>query len=184
MEENSHFSIKMKKLRIEKKISLETLAEETGYSVEYLTQIENNEVMAPVSVILSVSQALAVASEEFLLSKEEASSRRKVLKQRKERFEKRSENYSYEVLTPEGKNKHLNAFKVTIEANQDFKMVDYHHPGEEIIYVLSGILELNVARTTHTLEANDCIHFDSSKSHKLRSLSDEPTTFLVTIYSP
>ena len=184
MEESGNFSVKMKKLREKKKISLEDLAKKTGYSDKYLAQIENNEVIAPVSVILSVSQAFSISTEDLLLTKEEKKSRRKEIKQRREQFEKRTENYSYQVLTPQGKNKHLNAFKVTIEPQQDHEMVEYHHPGEEFIYVLSGLLELKIGRNTYTLKPDDNMHFDSSRSHKLRSISKEPTVILVTIYSP
>ena len=47
MAKDENFSEKMKKLRAKKKISLEKLAKETGYSVDYLLQIENNEERAP-----------------------------------------------------------------------------------------------------------------------------------------
>ena len=179
-----NFSEKMKKLRAKKKISLEKLSKETGYSVDYLSQIEDNEERAPVSVIFSVSKALAIASEDFLASKKEQRSHRKVIRKRKESFQKRAENYSYQVLTPQGKNKHLNAFKVTIKPHQDHKMVDYHHPGEEFIYVLSGALKMKVGRNTYKLKQTESMHFDSAKAHKLWSISEEPTVILVATYSP
>jgi quercetin dioxygenase-like cupin family protein len=184
MEEAVNFASKMKKLRIKKKVSLEELAQKTGYSLDYLAKIESNEATAPVSVILSVSSALSIASEDFLLLREEKSSRRKELKQRRQSFEKRTENYSYEVLTPHGKHKHLNAFKVTIEPRQEHKLAEYHHPGEEFVYILSGILELKVGKITYTLNPGESRHFDSSKIHILKSISKEPTIVLVTIYSP
>ena len=185
MEKNTeNFADKMKKLRLKKKVSLEELEKKTGYSVEYLSQIENNEMLTPVSVILSVSQSLSIPSEDLLLSKSEKQSHRKNSKQRKESFEKRSESYCYKVLTPQGNNKHLNAFKVTINPNQDHEMIEYHHSGEEFIYVLSGVLQLKVGQTTFTLKPEESMHFDSSKAHKLWSVSEEPTQILVTIYSP
>ena len=184
MQDIGNFSIKMKKLRAKKKVTLEDLAKQTGYSEKYLSQIENNEVLAPVSVILSVSQALSIATEDFLLTKEEKKSRRKELKQRRQALEKRTESYSYQVLTPQGTNKHLNAFKVTIEPQQEHKAVEYHHPGEEFVYVLSGSLELKVGREKYVLEPGESVHFDSTKIHKLRSISEEKTVILVTIYSP
>lgn len=179
-----NFSEKMKKLRVKKRISLEKLAKETGYTEQYLAQIENNEERAPVSVIFSVSKVLAIASEDLLSSKKEQRSRRKVIRKRKESFQKRAENYSYQVLTPQGKNKHLNAFKVTIEPQQDHKMVEYHHPGEEFIYVLSGAIKLKVGRNNYKLKPSESMHFDSSKVHKLWSISEEPTVILVATYSP
>ncbi|MEK6739076.1 MAG: helix-turn-helix domain-containing protein, partial [Planctomycetota bacterium] len=53
MGENENFAEKMKKLRAKKKVNIEELANKTGYSKKLLTQIENNEILAPVSVILS-----------------------------------------------------------------------------------------------------------------------------------
>ncbi len=177
-----NFAEKMKKLRAVKKMSLQKLAKETGYSEKYLEQIENNEQLAPVSVIFSVSKALQTASEDLLGPKIEP--RKKTGKLREEGFQKRAANYSYEVLTPQGKRKHLNAFKVVIEPQQDHKMAQYHHPGEEFIFVLSGILKLKVGKTVHILRPNESIHFDSMRMHKLWSVSEEPTILIVATYSP
>ncbi len=184
MPKTDNFSEKMKKLRKKKKVSLEKLAKETGYPESYLAQIENNEIHAPVSVIFSVSQALSIASEDFLSTKKEIRSKRKVIRQRREGFKKRAENYSYQVLTPLGSKKHLNAFKVTIEPQREHNMVEYHHPGEEFIYVLSGNLKLEVGRNTYSLKQNESIHFDSSKMHKLWNTSKKSTVILVATYSP
>jgi len=184
MEASGDFSLKMKKLRTKKKISLKELAEKTGYKAQYLAQIENNELLAPVSVILSVSQALSIATEDLLLTKEEKKKDRKKAKQRRKSFEKRTEHYSYEVLTPQGKNKHLNAFKVTIKPQQDHKMAEYHHTGEEFIYILQGVLKLKVGRDIYELKQDESIHFDSSKVHQLWSISKVPTVILVAIFSP
>lgn len=180
----NNFSSKMKKLRQRKNISLADLADKTGYSESYLKRIEENEVMAPVSVVLSVAQAFSVASEDLLLSREAKKQRNKAIKERKETFEKRTEDYSYQVLTPRGKHKHLNAFKVTIEPLKEHRAVAYHHTGEEFIYVLSGALEIKIGRTVHGLKTGESIHFDSSKSHILRSVSKKQTVILVTIYTP
>jgi quercetin dioxygenase-like cupin family protein len=180
----NNFSSKMKNLRRRKKISLTELSEKTGYSEAYLKKIEENEVIAPVSVILSVAQAFSVATEDLLLSRQAKKQRNKEIKERKETFDKRTENYSYKVLTPRGKHKHLNAFKVTIEPLQEHRAVAYHHTGEEFIYVLSGEMEIKIGRTVHGLKTGESIHFDSSKSHILRSISKKPTVILVTIYTP
>ena len=183
MAQYQSFSEKMRKLRAIKKMSLQKLSKETGYSEKYLEQIENNEQLASVSVIFSVSKALQTASEDLLDSKT-AEPRKKTRKQREVGFQKRADNYSYEVLTPQGKYKHLNAFKVIIKPQQDHKMAQYHHQGEEFIFVLSGILKLKVGKSIHILKPNESIHFDSTRMHKLWSVSEEPTILIVATYSP
>jgi quercetin dioxygenase-like cupin family protein len=87
-------------------------------------------------------------------------------------------------LTPGAENKHLKAFRVYIEAQQDHKGVDYHHEGEEFVYVLAGKIEVVVGEHVNTLVAGDSLHFNSGIRHKLRSVSDEKAELIVVIYSP
>ena len=63
-------------------------------------------------------------------------------------------------------------------------MVEYHHPGEEFIYVLSGALKLKAGRSTYKLKNTESMHFDSTKAHNLWSISEEPTVILVATFSP
>jgi len=182
--EFTNFSVKLRKLRTKKKVSMEDLAKKTGISEKYLLQIENNEVIAPVSVVLEVAQALAVSKDELLMIREEKKKLRKAQKQRSEAFKRRIDNYSYEGLTTGSRSKHLTAFKVTVNPLQEHNLVECHHLGEEFIYVLSGELELKVSRNKYILKPGDSQHFDSSKSHRLRSISSEPAVILITIYSP
>ncbi len=97
---------------------------------------------------------------------------------------KRTDNYAYTTLTPGAENKHLKAFRITIEAQEDHKGVDYHHEGEEFVYVLAGRAEVAVGEHVNTLEQGDSLHFNSGIRHKLKSVSDETAELLVVRYSP
>ena len=97
---------------------------------------------------------------------------------------KRTDNYAYTTLTPGAENKHLKAFRITIEAQQDHKGVGYHHEGEEFVYVLAGKVELAVGEHVNTLEQGDSLHFNSGIQHKMKSISDETAELIVVLYSP
>jgi quercetin dioxygenase-like cupin family protein len=73
---------------------------------------------------------------------------------------------------------------VLIEAQQDHKGVDYHHEGEEFVYVLAGKIEVVVGEHINTLEQGDSLHFNSGIRHKLRSISDETAELVVVIFTP
>ena len=103
--------------------------------------------------------------------------------QRTQAFIKRTLNYSYETLTPEAENSHLRSFMVTIESHHDHKPVAYKHEGEEFIYVMEGLLEFTLGNKIHKLKKGESIHFNSDIPHKLKSLSNEPTKCLVTLYT-
>ena len=59
-------------------------------------------------------------------------------------YRKRTEDYTYQTLTPEAAHKHLKGFKVFIDPESDHKGVSYQHLGEEFIYVLKGKIEVMV----------------------------------------
>jgi quercetin dioxygenase-like cupin family protein len=168
----------IKKVRISKKFSLDRVANETGFSVEYLKEIEAGKAIPPVGALLQVARALEIDSGSLL---KEPESR---LKRRIKAHTKRTDNYAYRTLTPGAENKHLKAFRVIIEAQQDHKGVDYHHEGEEFVYVLSGKIEVVVGEHVNTLDQGDSLHFNSGIRHKLRSVSDEQAELIVVIYSP
>jgi transcriptional regulator with XRE-family HTH domain len=171
------FAEKMRKLRKEKKISLEEISKKTGLPISFLTDIEEGKISPSVSDIIQISKVFSIDSGAFLSVKERE-------KKRIESYTKRSESYSYKVLTPDAKKTHLKAFLVTIEPKQDHKMVEYHHEGEEFIYVLEGVLEIIVGKKRRVLKKGESIHFNSEITHKLKNLSSQNTQLIVVIYTP
>jgi transcriptional regulator with XRE-family HTH domain len=53
---------RLKDIRVEKGVSLDFLANETGFSTEYLGGVERGEIMPPVATILRLSRALEIDS--------------------------------------------------------------------------------------------------------------------------
>ncbi len=169
---------KIKKARTGKGIALDRLANETGFSLDYLKELEAGKAKPPVGTILQIARALEIDSASLL---KEPESR---LEKRIQAHTKRTENYAYSTLTPGAENKHLKAFRVVIEAKKDHQGVDYHHEGEEFVYVLSGKIEVAVGEHLNTLAAGDSLHFNSGIPHTLRSTSDERAELIVVIYTP
>ncbi|MCP4666825.1 MAG: helix-turn-helix transcriptional regulator, partial [Deltaproteobacteria bacterium] len=102
------------KLRREKKLTLKHVANETGLAPSDISQIEKGEKIPPVSVLLQLSRALEIDSSILLRQEKERSTRKSA-----DDYEKRTEDYSYETLTPEARHKHLKAFKVFIDPKSD-----------------------------------------------------------------
>jgi quercetin dioxygenase-like cupin family protein len=174
------FGTKMQQLRQMKKVSLEQLANETGFSQRYLKDIEEGIITPPVSAVLQVAKALAVDSGSFLSAEKHAASERR----KRESFFKRTQAYAYQTLTPEAATRHMKAFLVTIDPKQDHKMVEYRHEGEEFVYVLKGHVEVLVGEQKNLLKRGESLHFNSGVIHKLRNLSDEKAKLIVVIYTP
>ena len=167
------------KMRREKKMTLKNLANETGLSTEKISQIEKGETIPPVAVILQLSRALDIDSS--ILLREE---KKQAGKQSDTDYQKRTDDYTYETLTPEARHKHLKAFKISIDPKSDHKGVSYQHMGEEFVYVLKGRVEVTVGENKNTLTPGKSVHFNSSIVHKLRNISAEKAKLLVVLYTP
>ncbi len=169
---------RIRRLRQDRQVSLNTLANETGYAVSYLEEIEQDKVIPPVAVLLSLSRALEVDSGELLKDDGEA------LERRAEAVRKRTDHYSYRMLTPESSHKHLKGFLITIDPASDLKSTGFRHEGEEFHYVLKGEVTVTVGENVNVLAAGDSLHFNSAVEHKLRNSGQETCELLVVLYTP
>jgi len=169
---------KMKAARAAKDMALERLANETGFAVEYLNDVEEGKITPPVGALLQIAKALQMDSGSLL--KEQESS----FKDRVTAYTKRTDNYAYETLTPGAENKHLKAFRITIDPKQEHKGVGYQHEGEEFDYVLKGKVQVIVGDNVNTLEAGGYLHFNSAIKHQLKNVGKDAAELIVVIYSP
>jgi quercetin dioxygenase-like cupin family protein len=169
---------RIKKARSGKKMSYDRLANETGFSVDYLKKIESGKKIPPVGALLQISRALELDSG-YLLREKDTN-----LKKRVKAYTTRTENYAYTTLTPGAENKHLKAFKVVVEAMQDHKGVGYQHEGEEFVYVLSGRMEIIVGDHVNKLNTGDSLHFNSGIQHMMRNVGETAAEMLVVVYGP
>ncbi len=169
---------KIRKARLGKGVALDIVANETGFSTEYLESVEKDEKIPPVGTILQIARALDIDS--ALLLKEQDNG----LTERISASSKRTDNYAYKTLTPGVEKKHLKGFQVSIDSGKDHSGVGYQHDGEEFIYVLSGKIEVLVGENVNKLEGGDSLHFNSGIRHKLRNLGEEKAELLVVLYVP
>jgi transcriptional regulator with XRE-family HTH domain len=117
---------KIKKARSDKKMTYEALANETGFSIDYLKRVEAGKVTPPVGSLLQISRALEIDSGDLLREEEGR------MQDRIKAYTKRTGSYAYTTLTPGAENKHLKAFRVKIEAMKDHKRVSYNHEGKSL----------------------------------------------------
>jgi electron transfer flavoprotein alpha subunit len=174
------FGTRLCRLRQDMGWSIEALAQATDQSPEYVAQVEKDEIAPPVSFMLRLARALGVDPGTFLRDEEKVAIR----DQRTQAFIKRTQNYSYQTLTPDAEIEHLRAFLVTIEPRQVHTPVAYKHEGEEFVYVLEGELQLTVGGKPYHLKPRESMRFNSDIPHKLMSLSDQDTQCLVVLYTP
>ncbi len=173
------FGERVRRLREAKGIGMEALSNDTGYPEDFLEDIEDDKIAPPVAVVLQLNRVLNVDTDQPQGARGNETARK-----RKTSHKKRVASYAYESLTVPGEQKHLNAYRVTIDPETEHKGVEYHHEGEEFIYVIQGGLKIQVGQKTSTVKQGGCINFDSSISHKLSNPTKEKAELLVVVYVP
>ncbi len=173
------FGERIRRLREANGISMETFSHDTGYPADFLKDVEDGRIAPPVAVVLQLSRFFNVDMEQL-----EGTRNREAARKRTTSHKKRVASYAYKPLIKEGEKRHLRAYRVTIDPETEHKGVEYHHDGEEFIYVLEGGLRIQVGQNTSTVKKGQSINFDSSISHKLSNPTREKTELLVVIYMP
>lgn len=173
------FGRRIRTLREEKGITLEALSRETGYPANVLEDVEEGKVAPPVALVLQLGRTFKMDIEQV-----ESSQGKEATKKRVKSHKKRVASYAYTPLTRPGEEKHLRAYLVTIDPETGHKGVEYHHEGEEFVFVLSGGLKIQVGQNTTVLKKGGSITFDSSLHHALSNPTGEKAELLVVIYVP
>jgi len=96
----------------------------------------------------------------------------------------RTSHYAYTTLSPGAQHKHMKAFRVKINAGQKHDGVSYQHEGEELVYVLSGKVEVTVGEHINKLGPGDSLHFNSGIRHLLENVGKKDAELLVVVYAP
>ena len=173
---------RIRTLREEKGISLDELSNLTGFDVELLTNIENNIVQPQLGTVIRLSKALdsafgrlisGIGNRIYSITRKDE---QKVVS-RSTAKKGQKQVYIYKSLAPEVKGRHMEALIVQLEENPD-KEVSVHD-GEEFIYVLDGIVMLNIGEDTFDLEPGDSAYYLSTTPHLVASKKGKATILAV-----
>jgi len=169
---------RIRRIRLDKKISLDAIANETGLSKEMIKKIEAGDQRPSVGTLLQISRTLHIDSNFLLKEQDDAVEKRSMA------YTKRTDNYAYTPLSATAENKHLKAFRIVVEAQKSHGGVGFQHEGEEFVYVLKGKVEVQVGDHVNKLKKADSLHFNSGIKHDLRNTGKTDAELIVVVYAP
>lgn len=180
---------KLKQIRLSKQLTLDKLAELTGLTKGYLSQIENSTNPPPIYTLSRIANALQIDIAELFAPVQEPVPYRKMTISRHDEQNPRKivgtkHGYIYDDLALQKKGKNMEPFLVTVgfERKVDIHK-DFRHEGEEFLYVLEGKMEFYYDGESYILEKGDSIYFDAEVPHSGKSLGNEKAKALIVIYS-
>jgi len=158
-------------VRQQRGMTHEELAAETGLTKSYLSKVERQRSTPSIAVAIKVARALDVDVAQLFSDNPEAHTLS---------IDRAGDRPSgrYHALASEMLGKTMSPF--VVRPTRAF--AEHPHPahaGQEIVYVVSGAVEMRYADETITLEVGDCAYFDSSLPHQLRRIGSPPTEVIV-----
>ncbi len=178
---------KIKELRESRGLTLQEIADKTGFSTAYLSQIENHLISPPLGAIMKIANSLEIEIGRLfnqtnkapftIVRKDERMPTSRVASKEGVRY-----GYSYESLAPDKINRKMEPFLVSLEPDSK-KGVPYNHEGEEFLFVLEGKVEIHLGAYTDTLEPGDSIYYDSTVPHRVSCAEDKPAKIIAVIHA-
>ena len=181
----SRLGERIREIRQQRGLTLDVLAGRAGLTKGYLSLVERGHKVPTIASLVKVADALEVPMS--VLFEEEPLEEPVAIVRKRERkpFQntKSHHDYSYESITFKAAHKHMEAFIMVppMPENNDVEQL-YDHEGEELIFVVSGSVELILADRRYVLRKGDCCYLDSSVPHTYRSKNDRPAECLAVIY--
>ena len=178
---------KLRRLRLRKSMGLVELSKHTGLSPALLSKLERDLMHPTLPTLLRIAMVFSVGLEYFFNS-EPKPVLGIVRKKDRLRFpdspDVRKPSYYFESLDFPVPNRALNSYLAEFEPTGDENIRPHQHAGIELLYVLSGRLELRAGEDRHELSEGDSIYFDSSVLHGYRRIGAKRTTALVVTLGP
>jgi transcriptional regulator with XRE-family HTH domain len=177
---------RMAALRARRQVTLERLAQVTGFTKGYLSKIENSRKVPPIGSLARIATALDEDLSWFFQA-HDASSRSAVsVVHRKDRRPVvrggTAFGYDYVTLAHTRRDKRMEPFLFSFPRRIE-RHVHFRHEGEEFLFILSGRVEFEVDGDRYILGQGDSIYFDASLPHKGHALGGSAKAIVVT-YAP
>lgn len=192
MGNNKVIGAKIKSIRESKQLTLDEVAERSGLSIQQIERIEDNTEFPSLAPLIKIARVVGVRLGTFLDDQSELGP---VICRKKDSGEENSISFSnnatvshkhmeYHSLSQDKSGRHMEPFLIDIAPAKDVDFILSTHEGEEFIYVLGGVVEINYGKNTYILEEGDSIYYDSIIAHHVHAGNEEPARILGVVYTP
>jgi len=173
---------RVRQLRESRGLSLEDLSRLTGFDEALLDRIEKKEVYPQLGTAIRLSKALDSAFGRLVSGVGDRLY--SITRRQEEKVVSRSTGkagaqklYTYKSLAPEVKGRHMEALLVQLEENPGGELSV--HDGEEFIYVLEGVVTMQIGEDRFDLDPGDSVYYLSTTPHLIAAKTGQATIVAV-----
>ena len=166
----------IRKLRMQRGLSLRALAELCGMSANAISLIERSENSPNVSSLHQMAIALEVPITDFFYQEKEPTT---LHVKRDQGVRYRNNGVELESLGIGLPNQQLEPFRLLIEPGSESAKEPITHPGHEFVYCLDGEIDYYVDEQNYHLDVGDSLLLEASNPHSWHNASKKPTIILL-----
>lgn len=191
MKAKENIGKRIKQLRESKSISLEDMVNRSSLEVKQIQSIEETGILPSLAPLIKISRVLGVRLGTFLddydelgpvISRKEQHDRTISFSTKDTSSHRHMDYYS---LAAAKSGRHMEPFVIRIEpVEEGIDFILSTHEGEEFIYCLEGIVEVQYGTDTYILEEGDSIYYDSIVAHHVHAGGDQGAKILAVVYTP
>jgi transcriptional regulator with XRE-family HTH domain len=172
---------RIKEVRLQKNLTLEELANRSGCTRGFLSNIEQNRATPSITILQNIAEALDTRISDFV--PDTINTAKIVRHSERETFQFEGSSIVYSLLSTKFPHATIEAFFLTLTPAREALPSDETraHIGEEFIYILQGVLRLWYGETFYDLYPGDSVHFRSTVIHRLENRGDQPVVLLTLI---
>ena len=180
---------RIRAFREKQNLSLADLAGRTGLDEAFLQAVETDDLYPSLGPLLKIARALGLRLGTFL---DDHVSRDPLIVRLGERSQELSmhqagdqpASHTYYSLGKGKTDRHMEPFFIEMTPEPEEAKSLSSHEGEEFIVVVSGEVEIVMAREAHVLSPGDSIYFNSIVPHHVGCAGTEPAQIYAVLYFP
>jgi transcriptional regulator with XRE-family HTH domain len=180
--DSSVLAARLGRLRIERGWTLADLSRLTGLSKPYLSRLESGQRQPSLAALLALARTYETPLQSLLESGALQGASPVVIQGNRAQIQ-RGNGLRYRAISGGGALVNLSAVHVTVPRRRRQTVLS-RHDGEELLYVLSGTLNLGFEHESHTLHPGDSAHFDARVPHRLSAADADDAQVLMVAYVP
>lgn len=164
---------KIKRMRLQKGLTQEELADRCELTKGYISQLENNLNSPSIATLTDILAALGSSLAEFFQEEREE----KIVYSKNEFIEKDSDGILFKWLIPNAQKNMMEPVLVELAEGAE-TAGDIPHEGEEFGYVLEGKIAIVLGKTHHSCKKGEAFYYTASKPHSIINKGKGKARFL------
>ncbi len=191
MAQSNRLGNKITTLREAHHLSVQDLADRCGCEAEVIEKLEAGDVPPSLAPLIKLTRALGVRlgtlmddDESFGPAYIDVEQMREIERVKTLQTARDAGDLSYFSLAAGRPSRHMDPFIITVTPSGEATHKLDSHEGEEWLYGMEGVIEIEYGKDVFLLGPGESIYYDSIVPHQVRAHDGQNAKFLACVYTP